>query len=220
MRYLQVALKLTRLGPANSERSETMEKKTAFPSHEFGQSAKEALAKAQTVALPGPTPARGKLYLGINPDFIDRRTNPALPSGDPAYFLRLVQVVSQKVMVTRILDLKELRGVSLPLTTPAGDSREFRTVNEITDKITDAINALTKAASTKREEYEVCLFEDAVIYVHESAPVFLQVQYEFGVSAFEAVDHVDTMQKIGCPCPTDLSPVVVPCPKARAGTRD
>ena len=49
--------------------------------------------------------------------------------------------------------------------------------------------------------YEVCLFEDAVIYVPESAPVFLRIQYEFGVSAAEAAENVERL---------DVDPKVLP----------
>jgi hypothetical protein len=60
-----------------------VEEKTAFPSHEYGQYTTEALAKAGTVGLPCPPPASGKLYLGTNLDFSDRRRNLDLPSVTP-----------------------------------------------------------------------------------------------------------------------------------------
>ena len=165
-----------------------MHEKTAFPSDELGQSTKEALARAGTVRLPYPPPASGRLFLGINPDF-----DANLPSGTPQFFLRLVQTVSQKQVITRILGLAELRGISLPASsrTEGGPSREFRTVNDIADDIKGAIRTLTEAERTKPGVYEVCLFEDAVIFVRESAPVFLRIQYEFAVNAVEAAENVD-----------------------------
>ena len=182
-----------------------MDEKTAFPSHEYGQHTTEALAKAGTVQFPCPPPASGKLYLGINPDFSDGHRNPDLPSVSPQYFLRLVHIVSQQLVITRIIDLKELRGVSLPAapTTKDGASRVFRTVNDFTEEITNAISALTKAESKKPGEYEVVLFEDAVIYVPESAPVLLRIQYELGVSAAEAAEYADLLMREQCKCPMD-----------------
>jgi hypothetical protein len=181
--------------------------KPAFASHEFGQYTTEALAKAGTVRLPCPPPALGTLYLGI-PASSDRRRNPDLPAVPLQYFLRLVQDVSQNLVITRIIDLKELRGVSLPVvpTPKDGPSRVFKTVNDITDEITNAISALTKADkadSKKRGEYEVLLFEKAVIYVPESAPVLLRGRYEIGVSAAEAAEYADYLMREQCICPMD-----------------
>jgi hypothetical protein len=190
------------------KRSEPVEEKRPFPSDKFGPATKTGLAKAATVTLPYPPPASGKLYLGINPD-----SNPDLCGGAPRFFLRLVQAVSPKREITRILDLDELRGVSLPRTsTPEGSSsREFKTVNEITKEIEYARSSLDKAEGAQRGVYEVCLFEDAVIYVRESAPVFLRIVYEFGVSAADAAEDVDILGKHGCTCPM-LPPSPYPKP--------
>lgn len=86
-----------------------MDETTPFPSNEFGPAVQEAHAKIGTVALPYPPPASGPLYLGINPAY-----TPDLPSAAPKYFLRLVQTVSPKQVITRIVGLNELRGISLP----------------------------------------------------------------------------------------------------------
>jgi hypothetical protein len=120
--------------------------------------------------------------------------------------------VSQKLVITRIIDLKELSGVSLPVapTTKNGASRVFRTVNDISDKITNAISALTKAESQKHGEYEVVLFEDAVICVSESAPVLLRSLYELGVSAAEAAEYTDLLVREKCICTTDPYPIRIP----------
>src|SRR5262249_28309768 len=104
--------------------------------------AKAALTTPGTVTLPGPPPATGHLYLGINPDHIfpDHKLGLQL-SGPPRFFLRLVQTVSPALFVTRILDLKELRGVSVPAGCAAdgGASREFKTVSDLRKIITDAV---------------------------------------------------------------------------------
>jgi hypothetical protein len=180
-----------------------LNEKSVFPSNQFGQTTKDALAKAGTVALPCPSPASGRLYLGINPDF-----DPHLAGGSPKFFLRLVQTVSARQMITRIVDLNELRGISLPRPpTKVGETaREFRTANGIAKEIGAATDSLTKAEQVERGVvHELCLFEDAVIYVRESAPVFVQIQYEFGVCAAEAAENVEFtgMSHYGCMCQAD-----------------
>jgi hypothetical protein len=176
--------------------------KGVFLSNQFGQTTKDALAKAGTVALPCPSPATGRLYLGINPDF-----DPHLAGGSPKFFLRLVQTVSAKQVITRIVDLNELRGIGLPIqpTKDGRTAREFRTVNGIAKEIGAATDSLTRAEQGERGVYELCLFEDAVIYVPESAPVFVQIQYEFGVCAAEAAENVEFtgMSHYGCVCQAD-----------------
>jgi hypothetical protein len=162
---------------------------STFPSDHFGPAAMEALAKAVTVMLPSPPPASGMLYLGISPHH-----NPDLPSVAPRYYLRLVQTVSPKQVITRIVGLDELRGVSLPASSTAvgGASREFRTVHGIAENLTRAVDALTEAKAKNPGAHEVCLFKDAVIYVPETAPVFVRVQheFEFAASAAEAAEQV------------------------------
>ena len=83
--------------------------------------------------------------------------------------------------MTRIVALEELRAISLPATsTKEGRAlRDPKPVNAIVAVIVPAIKALTTAESASRGSYEILLFEEAVIYVHESAPVFLRIQYDF-----------------------------------------
>jgi hypothetical protein len=188
-------------------KGDPVEKKTAVPSKHFSQATMEALARAGTVMLPYPPPASGLLCIGINPDY-----QPHLPGGSPKFFLRLVQIVSPKQVIIRIVDLNELRAISRPAasTKEGKTSREFRTVNEIAKEIEEATESLTRAEGTERGVYEVLLFEDAVIFIRESAPVVIQIQYEFGVTAGESAENVDQMAIHGkCYCP-DSRPVELP----------
>jgi hypothetical protein len=161
-----------------------------FPSSEFDPTTKGALAKAGTVTFPWPPPASGPLYLGINPD-----SNPDLPSGSPPFFLRVVQNVSPKQVVTRIVALDELRGISLPdaAAKPAGSSRTFQTVNGIAQQIADAKTSLINANRQQTGVYEVLLFDDAIIYVGEDAPAVVRVLY--GVPAGDAAENVGQLTR-------------------------
>ena len=89
----------------------------------------------------------------------------------------------------------------------------FRPMDGIAAEITAAVKKLSEAVAKKRGVYEVCLFEDAVIYVPEWAPVFLRIQYEFGVSAVEAAENVEILigKASGHCCPWQgREPVVIP----------
>jgi hypothetical protein len=167
-----------------------------YPSTEFGQTTKDALAQAGTVKFPYPPPASGPLFIGINPDYEEE-----LPSGSPHYFLRVVQTVSPRQAITRIVDLDDLRGVDLPTPSAKEDRppRVFRTPHGIAKDIKEAKDRLDHAVRNKRGVYEVCLFEDAVIYVSETAPVYLRIQYEFGVTAAEAAENIEyLLPTAGC----------------------
>jgi hypothetical protein len=124
-----------------------------------------------------------------------------------------VQTVSPKQVITRIVDLKELRGISLPATATEGGKTsrkfQFHTVNdpEIAEKIRKTTHSLMAAEKKERRVHEECLFEDAVIFVPESAPTFIQIQYEFGVPAAEAAENVDLLVKAAsCWCSDLIHP--------------
>jgi hypothetical protein len=271
---------------------------TAFPSREFGLEAVEALAKTCTICLPCPPPAVGKLYIGINPDF-----NSDFPWASPEYFLRLVQRVSPKQVITRILALDDLRGISVPASSSeqCESQPSFLAVNQFAAELQDCISKLkaarsqlqllpsasdlselpskgkslivlarlhnllrfrifdndgdrivdtdetqlpSKAQAIKKIKemiepagdggklglkaeadviaavtsifcqclglcagaYEVCLREDVVIHVRESAPVLLKIEYEFGVTAEESCEPAYILGPFGsggkcCLCP-------------------
>jgi hypothetical protein len=115
---------------------------TVFPSREFCPGTVEALAKIGTISLPCPPPAAGKLFIGINPEF-----NPEFPWASPEFFLRLVQTVSPKQVITRILALDELRGLSVPASESQNreSPRTFVTVTQIAAEIQDRQSKLKAA---------------------------------------------------------------------------
>jgi hypothetical protein len=178
-----------------------------FPSAEFGENTRRVLAQAGTVRLPSPPPATGELYLGINPN-----SHEELRSGTPRFYLRSVQKVGRAKVVKRIVALDELRAVSLPPGRDKGEKapREFRVVNDIAKTIAEAKERLIAAERDKPGVYEVCLFPDAVIYVRESAPVYVRIESEFALSAAEAAEHIEHHIGTGGCCMPVGDPVLEP----------
>src|SRR5205814_1609684 len=89
--------------------------------------------------------------------------------------------------------LNELRGVSLPdpSSSPQYPTRVFQTVNRLASVLDEAKSDLDRAVHQESGVYEMLLFPDAVIYVREEAPMFIRVQYEFGVTAAVASANAD-----------------------------
>jgi hypothetical protein len=175
-------------------------------SSEFGDNTRRVLAQAGAVRLPSPPPASGELYLGINP-----HSHAELRSGAPRFFLRLVQQVGRAKVIKRIVDLDELRGIGLPPQADKGDKapREFHVVNEIAPAIAEAKERLIAAERAQPGVYEVSLYKDAVIFVHEAAPVYVRIESEFAVSAGEAAETIEHHGTAGC-CKAPPAPSLEP----------
>ena len=86
-----------------------MDETSAVPSDQFGPATMEALAKAGTVSCRTRPRRRARCTWASTPI-----NNPDLPSAAPKFYLRLVQTVSPNQVITRIVGLDELRGISLP----------------------------------------------------------------------------------------------------------
>jgi hypothetical protein len=162
-------------------------------SGDFGPSQRLALALTGTVALPSPVPATARVFIGISPHH-----DAALPMASPRFFLKSVQTVSAKQVVTRIFDLAELRAVDLPAI-PREDyvypMRETHLIEgAIADEIKRAQDLLRGAEAAQPKVYEVLLYDDAVLYVREEAPVLMHVVYEYGVPAAESTVEVATLR--------------------------
>ena len=162
---------------------------------DFGPKQRLALALAGTVALPSPFPAWGRVYLGINPHH-----NPMLPGGSPRFFLKIVQFVSIRQVITRIFDLDALRAVSL-----VGDGekegacapREPEPVEEYAEQIAFARRWLEEGADGTGV-FELSLFPKAVLHVPEATPMLVRIQYEYGVLASECAENVRIVDSRSC----------------------
>jgi hypothetical protein len=121
-----------------------------------------------------------------------------LPTASPRFFLKSVQTLSAKHVVTRTFDLAELRAVNLPA--PPRDDyvfplRETHLIEAaIADEIKRAQDLLRGAEAAGAKVYELLLYDDAVLYVREEAPVLMHVVYEYGVPAAESAEQVSPMR--------------------------
>jgi hypothetical protein len=146
-----------------------------------------AIALAGTVALPSPHPACGTVSVGLCCSGRDE-----LPSGSPRYYVKSVENVSSRQVVTRIVALNDLRAVSCPEGDAAADPKAPRVAQPVEDLFLDggAISAAKQKleAAVKRApgDYEIGLFPVAVLHVPETAPVLVRVVFEAGVTAAEA----------------------------------
>ena len=155
-----------------------------FPSDELGAEQRLAFALAGTVALPSPFPASGQLSLGTTAggarNFVSETSD---------HYLRLVHVISPKLVITRFLALEDVRAVSLPGKTLADPRQSLtRSDSNFSQVIDKAKTQLTKGP--KAGLNETVVFPDVIIYVPETAPVLLRLAYEFGVTAAESVSNL------------------------------
>ena len=179
-----------------------------FPTIDFGPSQRIALALAGTVALPSPPPATGRVFIGLNP-IAEARSAPALGHvtyalGLPRYFLRSVQTVSDQQTITRILALDEMRAVKLPTGSVSSGTDEHSKIMPASE-IAAEIERIKRELEESRPKDEQGLFEtlwypEAVLYVREAAPVFVRIQYELGLTAAEAAEHIAAFPFLGKHC--------------------
>lgn len=177
-------------------------KNAVFPAPEVGEEQKLAFDLAGTVGLPAPFPAAGRVYL--------IRTSKKADSADkddraPRFFVKIVQTISPKQIATTFVQSEDVRAVSSPaagepVTDPA--SWKFLNIDEVRAQIKAAIKELSKTEYEATGSFEIQLFDQAVVYVPEFAPVLSRV--EFGLVAAVAAEQVPIR-----PCPTEPR---WPCP--------
>ncbi len=160
-----------------------------YPTCEFSNEQEAAFALTGTVALPSPFPASARIFIGIMPRLYG--------SSAERYYLKIVQVITDKLIVTQFVNLDYLRAVRLrPESGRYDDLREWtlRVDVDLHKELEDAKETLKQAAketlkqaaSETRGAYEFLLFPEhqGVVYVPETAPVLVRTEY--GVVAAEA----------------------------------
>jgi len=176
-----------------------------YQTFEFGNEQKVALALTGTIAIPSPFPASARIFIGIMP-----RLNAASAE---RYFLKIVEVIADKCIATRFVNVEDIRAVRLrPESGQYQELREWtlRTAEDLHEELEVAKGSLKQAASKTRTAYEILLFPElkGVVYVPETAPVLVRTEY--GLPAAEAFEHdgSNRMRLRGRCCTIATPPVV------------
>jgi hypothetical protein len=147
----------------------------AIPASELGAEHKLAFDLAGTVGLPSPFPATGRVSL------IRSAQNEAGPSGGskPRFFIKILQSVSPKQIMTVFVDPYDVRGVRYHTgrgTVADASSWKFMNIDDVRARIKSAIEELTKPSYAASGSFEIPLFEEAIVYVPESAPLLARAE--------------------------------------------
>ena len=115
------------------------------PTQEFSPEEKAAFALAGTVALPSPFPASARILLGIMPQL---ETAVA-----PRYYLKIIELVTDRFSVTRLVSLGDLRAIRLvPESGRFDNFREWTllTAEDLHDRLERAKGLLKEARKHDR----------------------------------------------------------------------
>jgi hypothetical protein len=158
----------------------------SVPPSDFSQAQQAAFALAGTVALPSPFPASGMVSIGLFPPHEGAKEGEVRRR----FYLKSVQIVSEKHIVTRFVHLEDFRAVRLLPDKRSHAEWErcpIQTAEEVRELI-DAKKRILIANSMTGGPSEVELFaERAILYVPESARVLHRV--EIGMAAAQSAEH-------------------------------
>jgi hypothetical protein len=153
----------------------------------LGEEQKLALDLAGTVGLPSPFPAHGFVAVIRVPTL-----EPGQKNGDkPAFYVKIVHSMSPKQIATAFLHPEDVRAVRIHLKNrPVADqaSWEYLNRNKVQAQIKAALDELAMASADPHSSIEVRLFEEAIVFVPESAPLLARL--EFAVVAAVAAEMV------------------------------
>jgi hypothetical protein len=146
----------------------------------FSITQQNALLLAGTVALPSPIPAIGQVWVVIISE-----------NGENEFYIKIVQVVSDKRIITRFVRLADVRAIR----TPAADAAErgpenwpLITFKELRRRIDKKVGDLPKKEPAPETPVEIKLYEAAIVYVPEAAPALHRD--EVGVTAAVSAEDV------------------------------
>jgi hypothetical protein len=147
---------------------------------DFHASHQAALKIAGTVALPSPFPACGSLSIVVAPE-----------DGDYETYIRIVQHVSSRRIITRFVRLADVRAIRAPETEAAHGAPETwpvvghkEVLRRISKKEKELRGAATKSGSASESEW----LPAAIVYVPEAAPVLHR--NDVGVTAAVSAEEV------------------------------
>jgi hypothetical protein len=164
----------------------------SVPTSDFGADQQRAFDLAGTIALPSPFPAFGRLLVVrvARPKTVTSQ-NPTQgnnPEDNASYILKLVQTVSEKLLVTRFVspgDVRSARVVAGAASTADPNSWQLIDGNELRAELLKI--DWGNAAKEERSSHELELYAAAVLYVPESVQVL--VRLEFGLPAALSVEN-------------------------------
>jgi hypothetical protein len=160
---------------------------TVLPAPELGDEQSLAFDLAGTVALPSPFPATARVFVIRTPK---KSESTDKDDQGPRFFIKILQVINPRHIATTFLQADDVRAVRLP--SESGSVADlanwkFLNIDEVRAQIKAAIKELSKADYAVGS-FEVELFEEAVVYVPEFAPVLSHV--EFAVVAAVAAEQI------------------------------
>jgi hypothetical protein len=162
------------------------------PTSDFGEDQKHAFDLAGTVALPSPFPAFGRLVVvrlaraSVLPS--QMLAQDKKPDGNVSYIIKLVQAVSEKLLVTRFVspdDVRSVRVVRCAADTADPNCWELMDGADLRAELLKI--DWGDAVKDGRGSHELELYATAVLYVPESVQVL--VRLEFGLPAALSVEN-------------------------------
>jgi len=147
---------------------------------DFHQGHQDAMKLAGTVALPSPFPAFGSVSIVVAPD-----------DGDHESYLRIVQHVTGKRIITRFVRLADVRAIRLPATAEAQGSPETWELigpKEVQRRIAKHEKGLRATAAKSGGASEGDWLPAAIVYVPEAASVLHR--NDVGVTAAVSAEDV------------------------------
>jgi hypothetical protein len=147
---------------------------------DFRPSHQTAIKLAGTVALPSPFPASGAIYIVVAPE-----------DGDYETYLRIVQPVTGKRIITRFVRLADVRAIRAPAKAEAAGSPETWEVigpKDIERQIAKKEKELRAEAAKSGAACESEWLPAAIVYVPEAAPVLHR--NDVGVTAAVSAEEV------------------------------
>ena len=147
---------------------------------DFHPGHQDAIKLAGTVALPSPFPASGSVSIVVAPE-----------DGEHETYLKIVQAVTGKRMITRFVRLADVRAIRTPAENKSSESPETWDLighKKILRLIADSEKKLRASASKSAGAAESEWLPCAIVYVPEAAPVLHR--NDVGVTAAVSAEDI------------------------------
>jgi hypothetical protein len=170
----------------------------------YGDAQIAALTLAGTVALPTPFPASARISIVMSPELSEDGI-----STEQRFSLKLVEVIGDKLIVTRFVSLENVRAIRFCSGSNTKDdpwiwqlkiSKELSVdFNSTKEELKAHSETFTSAGTKFSFEHALGSGTRGTVYVPETAPVL--VRTEVAVVAAQAVDIANPAAIRICPCP-------------------